>query len=259
MLRTCLLVLVATALISLPAWPQSSAGTVSGTVRDQSDAVIPSAAVTLANQGTGITARTTANEVGFYIFPGVIPGNYKLNVQHAGLQTFEATIVVQVGQTVVVNPQLKAGQTSTVVEVKDVTPILVADSPVLGHVLERQRIEQLPINGRDLSALLVTIPGMEGTRAYGIRDGSQEMILDGAATSDRLWGGMPRRQASLEAVQEFRVENNSSSAKFARPTSIIASTKSGTNDFHGTLYETNRNNGYGKARQRQDSYKKPPS
>ncbi len=258
MLRKCLLILIVTGLCSMTAWPQTSAGTVSGTVRDQSDAVIPSAGVTLANLGTGITARTTANEVGFYIFPGVIPGNYKLNVQHPGLQTFEATLVVQVGQTVVVNPQLKAGQTSTVVEVKDVTPMIVADSPTLGHVLERQRIEQLPINGRDLSALLVTIPGMEGTRAYGIRDGSQEMILDGAATSDRLWGGMPRRQASLEAVQEFRVENNSSSAKFARPTSIIASTKSGTNDFHGTLYETNRNNGYGKARQRQDNYKKPP-
>ena len=258
MFRYSAFALVLIVLFTSAAWPQASTGSVSGTVRDQSDAVIPGVQVTLANLGTGIAAAAATNEVGFYMFPGVIPGNYRLTAEQPGMQKFEGTIVVQVAQGMVVNPVLKPGSTTTTVEVKDVTPMLVTDTPALGHVLERQRIEQLPINGRDLTNLLITIPGMEGTRAYGIRDGSFEMILDGAATQDRLWGGMPRRQASLESVQEFRVENNNSSAKFARPTSIVASTKSGTNQFHGSLFETNRDNGYGKARQRQDFYQKPP-
>lgn len=258
MFKHCVIAAAVLALMTSAAWPQASTGTVNGTVRDQSEAVLPGATVTITNLGTSISAKATTNEAGFYMFPGVIPGSYKLAVEQPGLQRFEGTIAVQVGQSVVVNPVLVPGQTTTTIEVRDITPIIVTDSPTLGHVLERERIEQLPINGRELTLLLATIPGMEGTRAYGIRDGSQEMILDGAATTDRLWGGMPRRQPSLEAIQEFRVENNLSSARLSRPTSIIASTKSGSNQLHGTVFETNRNNGYGKARQRQDFYSKPP-
>lgn len=237
---------------------QSSTATVSGTVRDQTGAVIPGVTVKLSNTATNVTTTTAGNDVGFYIFPAAIPGNYRMFVEASGMQTFEATLTVQVQQSAVVDPVLRPAQTATTVEVKDVTPIVTTDNPTLGHVLERQRIEQLPINGRFITSLLVTVPGMEGSRAYGEREGSQEFVLDGAALSDRNTGTSVRRPPGLDTIQEFKVENNNSSAKFNRPTTIILSTKSGTNELHGAAFETHRNNAIGKARQRQDFYSEPP-
>jgi hypothetical protein len=145
------------------------------------------------------------------------------------------------------------------VTVVDVTPTLVVDSPTLGSTLERRRIEQLPINGRNLTTLLQTIPGLEGTRAFGAHFGSFELSLDGSPLADRQgWSSIGYRQPSLESVQEFKVETNSSSAKFNRPTSIVVTTKSGTNDLHGSAFETNRNNAVGLARSRTDYYDSPP-
>ena len=258
-MRKVSLCILITVLLAVPAWPQASTATVSGTVRDQSAAVIPAAAVTLTNTATNVTSKTTANEVGFYMFPGVLPGAYRLTVEAAGMQKYEATLTVQVQQSAVVNVTLSIGQTATEVAVKDVTPMVNTDSPTLSHTLERTRIESLPINGRALTTLLQTVPGQEGTRAFGMRDFSFEMSLDGAALADRYsWNTVTPRQPGLDSIQEFRVENNASSAKFSRPTSIIATTKGGTNAIHGTAFETNRNSGYGVARARQDTFKKAP-
>lgn len=238
---------------------QSSTARVSGTVRDQTNAVIQAASVTITNSATGAVNRTTTNVSGFYLFPNLIPGGYRLTAESSGMQKYEATLTVQVQQSAVVDIVLLPGQTATTIEVTDATPLVTTDTPVLGHVLERQRIEQLPINGRFISSLLVTVPGMEGDRAYGLRQGSQEYVLDGSALSDRNTGGTVRRPPGLDTIQEFKVENNSSSAKFNRPTTVILSTKSGTNDLHGSLFETHRNNGIGKARRRQDPGTKAPT
>jgi hypothetical protein len=246
------------ALLCAPAWSQTSTAAVSGNVRDQTAAVIPGAAVRLVNTATNVELRATTNEVGYYLFPAVIPGSYRLFIESAGMQPFEATLTVLVQQSAVVDAVLKPGTTATTVLVEDVTPVVTVDNPTLGHVLERQRIEQLPINGRFVTSLLQTVPGMEGSRAYGLREGSQEFVLDGAALSDRNTGGNVRRPPGLDTVQEFKVENNSSSAKFTRPTTMIFSTKSGTNELHGALFETHRNNAIGKARRRQDFYEKAP-
>src|SRR5574340_718302 len=254
MFRTLILTLVSAAVMSA----QTSTASVSGTVRDQTAAVIPAANVVLSNADTGLSWRTSTNVAGVYIFPAVPPGAYRLTVEFAGMQKYEATLTVQVQQNAVIDPTLTPGQATTTVEVRDVTPVVTVDSPTLGHVLERQRIEQLPINGRFLSSLMVTVAGMEGNRAYGLREGSQEFVLDGSALSDRNTGGNVRRPPGLDTIQEFKVEANSSSAKFTRPTTVVISTKSGTNDLHGALFETHRNNAIGKARQRQDFYSKAP-
>jgi len=244
--------------LALTAWPQASTGTVTGTVRDESGAVIPAASVALTNTATNVTLNTTTNEVGYYLFPAVVPGPYRLVIEVPALQRFDGMLTVQVQQSAVVNAVLRLGQITTQVEVVDVTPMVTLDRSALGHVLERTRIEQLPINGRFVTSLLQTVPGMEGTRAFGLREGSHELVLDGAALSDRLWGSTIRRPPGLDTIQEFRVENNSSSAKFNRPTTIVMSTRSGTNEFHGSLFETHRNNAFGKARARTDYYSKPP-
>lgn len=240
------------------AWPQASTGTVSGTVRDQSGLAIPVASVQLTNTATQVVSRTTTNEVGFYMFPGVVPGVYRVAVEAAGMEQFEGRLTVQVQQSAVVDVVLRVGATLTTVEVQDVTPLLTVDRPVLGHVLERRRIEQLPINGRALTSLMVTVPGAEGLRAYGMRLGSHEVVLDGSPLSEPNSGGVIRRQPGLDTVQEFTAETSSSSAKFTRPTSLIIVTKSGTNEFHGSAFETHRNNAIGKARRREDFYAKPP-
>jgi len=253
-------------LLAVPAWPQASTATVSGTVRDQSGAVIPGASVTLANSATGVSSKTTANPVGFYIFPGVVPGPYDLLVEAEGMQRFEGRLTVQVQQSAVVDPVMKVGQTTTEVEVTDVTPLVTVGNATLGHTLERTRIEQLPINGRFITALLQTVPGMEeeteydsvSSRGFGMRRGSTEYVLDGAPTTDRLMGGVFRRPAGLDTIQEFKVETNVSSAKLPRPTTVIMSTKGGTNQVHGSAFETHRNNAIGKARTRTDYYEKPP-
>jgi len=252
----CILIIV---LIAPSAWPQASRATVSGTVRDQTGAVIPNASVTLTNTDTNMATKSTTNEVGFYLFRGTVPGPYQLIVEAPGMQKFEGTLTVQVQQSAVVDVTMKVGQVALEVSVRDVTPMVTTDNPTLGHVLERTRIEQLPINGRALTALLQTVPGQEGTRAYGLRDFSFEMVLDGAALADRYsWNLVTNRQPGLDSVQEFKVENSNSSAKFARPTSIVVTTKGGTNSLHGTAFETNRNSGIGVARARQDTFTKAP-
>jgi hypothetical protein len=258
--------LIAAILLVSPAWPQASTATVSGTVRDQSSAVIPNASVTLTNTATGVGSRTVTNAAGFYIFAGVVPGPYDLLVEAPGMQKFEGKLTVQVQQSAVVDAALRVGQTTTEVSVRDVTPLLTVDNPTLSHVLERERIEQLPINGRFITALLQTVAGLEeeteydsvSTRGFGMRRGSTEFVLDGAATTDRLMGGVFRRPAGLDTIQEFKVETNVSSARLARPTTVILSTKSGTNELHGSAFHTHRNNGIGKARTRTDFYDKPP-
>lgn len=257
-MRCLVWVVVCLTLPAVPAFSQASTATVGGTVRDQSGAVVPRAPVVLLNTATNVRSQTAANDLGFYMIPGVVPGTYRLEVEFTGMQKFEALVTVQVQQNVVIDPVLKPAATSTSVVIQDVTPMVTVDSPTLGHVLERNRIEQLPINGRDFASLLVTVPGMESMRAYGEREGAMEITLDGSPLFDRVRARSQIRPPGLDTIQEFKVETNSSSAKFTRPTTVVLSTRSGTNDFHGTLFETHRNNGIGKARTRTDTYSKPP-
>ena len=160
-----------------------------------------------------------------------------------------------------VDGTLTLGQTVTQVDVKDVTPMVQVDSPTLGHVLERQRIEQLPINGRSYQGLLATVPGVDSTgipQAYGMRTNTSVTLFDGTAVNETYEGWDFSRPPGLDSIAEMQVEVNNSSAKFTRPMTIILSSKSGTNGFHGALFETNRNSGYGVARRRQDIFTKPP-
>ena len=249
-LVTCALALF----LAAPALPQAGNGSVRGTVRDQADAVIPNAKVTLTNSATGVASVTATNETGFYVFPVVVPGSYDLTVEAKGLAKFEATLQVQVQQSATVDPLLKVASESVLVTVQDATPMVSTDSTSLGSVLERRRIEQLPINGRSIGNLLLLIPGMEGdSRAFGMRRGAHEFFFDGASLFDALDGsGTVTRPPGLDTIEEFKVENNASSAKYSRITSVIITSRSGTNQLHGSIFETHRNNAFGKARTRTD-------
>jgi hypothetical protein len=106
---------------------------------------------------------------------------------------------------------------------------------------------------------MATIPAYEGTgRVFGTPTDGREWILDGAVVTDRRWAGDPMTQPALDSIQEFTVQANAISAKLSRPVSLIMTVKSGTNQLHGTAFETNRNNAIGLARSRTDFYTKPP-
>ena len=223
--------------------------------------MIPNASVSLTNTATGVSRTTTTNEAGLYVFPATTPGSYRITAELPGLQKFEGTLTVQVQQDAVVDLTLQIAQAVTTVNVQDVTPIVSMDGPTLGHVLERKRIEQLPINGRGYGALLQTVPGVSATgriQVYGLRPGTHTLLFDGASMNEVWEGWDVGRTPGLDAIEEFRVEVNNSSAKFTRPTTVVLSSRSGTNQVHGATFYTNRNSGYGVARQRQDTFTKPP-
>ena len=251
------------ALSFLPAaWPQASSSTVRGTVRDQQQAVVPKANITLTNTATNVARSTLANEAGVFVFPGVFPGPYRIEVEFPGhAEVSKPTSRCRRSRMPSVDVILQVGQTTTQVEVQDVTPMVTTENPTLGHSLERQRIEQLPVNGRGYQAFLATVPGIDSTglvQAYGMRTNTSTTIFDGAPVNE-VWEGWDfGRVPGLDALQEVRVETNNSSAKFTRPTTVMLTSKSGTNQFHGALFETNRNSGYGVARRRQDTFTKAP-
>ena len=249
-------------LIATAAWPQASTTTVRGTVHDSSNAVVPNATVTLTNTGTNVARTTTTNDVGIYALPGVIPGVYSLKVDSPGMQTYQATLTTRVQEEAVVDVTLTVGQAATQVTVQDVTPVVQVLNPSLGHVIERKRIEQLPLNGHGgYGGLVLTVPGMggsQGNRAYGLRFGSALATMDGAQQNEVWEGWEQQRPPGMDTVEEFRVETNGASAKYSRPTSIIMSSKSGANEIHGSVFEFARSSGIGVARKREDLWTKPP-
>jgi hypothetical protein len=255
-------------LFAAAAWPQASNSTVRGQVTDQAHAVITNAVVKLTNTATNVARSTTTNQAGLYVFPGVTPGPYRITAELPGMQRFEGTLTVQVQQDAVVDIALQVGQTTTTVEVRDVTPMVNVSSPSLGQSLERQRIEQLPVNGRGYQNLLVTVPGVQWSshghgiggriQGNGLRTGTNILLVDGAPQNEVWEGWDVARQPSLDALEELRIEVNNASAKFSRPTSVIMSTRAGTNQLHGSTFYTNRNSAYGVARRREDYYEKAP-
>src|SRR4051794_22449832 len=252
-----LLISVITALTIVPCgWAQTTLGAVSGTVRDLTGGVIPNASVTLTNTATNVVASANTNEVGFYIFPAVVPGPYTLSAQSPGMQKFEGAFTLRVADRIVIDPSMSPGATTTAVEVKDITPLVSTDNPTVSGTLERERINQLPINGRSIGNLFSQLAGVEGTRFNGIFNDATEFILDGASLATRRWGGGD--YPGLDSVQEFTIVSNAVSAKYSRPSEVVISMKSGTNALHGSAFETNRNNAVGLARSRTDNYTKAP-
>src|SRR5438552_2012083 len=232
-------ILLISAAAFAPVWTQASTSTLGCIVHDATKAVIPNAAVTLTGVATNVERKTTTNSEGLFAFPGVTPGPYRITIEAAGMQRFEGTLTVQVQVDAQVDAMLKVGQATTSVEVQEITPLIQTESPTLSQFLERQRIEQLPVNGRGYQNLLVTVPALTWSnqgfgigalvRGYGLPSGSTTLTFDGAAQNEVWEGWDVARTPDLDTIQEMQIETNNSSAKFTRPTTIVMSSKSGTN------------------------------
>jgi len=246
------------------AWAQTGTGSIQGTVKDASGAVVPGAAVTATHLATSRAFETKTNEVGFYLFPSLQMGRYKLAVSFPGMEAWEGDMLLQSGQSVSVDPTLKVGATATQVTVAgEVTPLITTTNATLGSVLERTRLEQLPLNGRYITGLILRIvPGLEGRgaapRVFGLRENSMEYLQDGAVLANRSEGDTSGRPPGIDSIEEMQVETNNSSAKVNRPATAIFVTKAGTNDLHGAAFWTARNNSFGIARRRQEYWTKAP-
>ena len=155
-------------LSSVPGWGQTGAGSIQGTVKDASGAVLPGATVTITHTQTARQYTTASTEVGFYLFPSVQMGPYEITVDMPAMETWKGELTLQVGQTAEVNPVLKIRAAATEITVAgNVTPLVTTTNPTLANVVERARIDQLPVNGRYIQNLLyMTTPGIRvGLRA----------------------------------------------------------------------------------------------
>src|SRR5438132_760991 len=243
-------------------WCQATAQ-ISGAARDQSGAVLPGVEVTATQTQTGISRSAITNETGAYIFPNLALGSYRLEATLPGFRTFVQTGVnLQVDSNPVVNVLLEVGQVTEQVEVQANLAQVETRSTAVGSVVENQRILELPLNGRSVTDL-ITLSGaavpVTGCRFCGSSNSSwqggqtisivggtiygNEFTLDGG-THTNMHDGSQMPLPFPDALQEFRVDVAGTSASGARSRSggVVSSvTKSGTNEYHGDLFEFVRN------------------
>lgn len=260
-LKQLLMVTLTAALCSPGTVAQSGAGSIEGTVTDATGAVIVGASVHVVNQATGVAMDTTTNKVGFFQEPGLFAGTYIVKVAVPEMESYQKTIQLLVGQDAVLNLSLGVGPTSqTVVVAGDEVQLVTPINGVISSTLENSRINQLPMNGRNVLTLIQnTTPGLgacsESTSGCpsGLAGNAMEYSVDGVTLLNGEFGGTHVGAAEVpdpDSIQEVRVETNGSGAESATPATGILTTKSGTNRLHGSLFETARNNYFGIARSR---------
>jgi hypothetical protein len=247
---------VALALALSSASAQTGLGTISGTVQDQSEAAVPGAQVTITNTETGLARSAQTSQVGLYYFGALPLGPYKVTIEKQGFTTWEGTLTLSVGENAVVNPTLRLGSTTAVVEVTGAATPIETTKGAVGDVRESTQIRDLPLNGRDIGALFGLTAGVEsgagGARVNGMKVGSLDINLDGVTQVDRFGGGIVRVRPGIETIQEFRIETVGSDATYDQPATVIMATRSGTNQLHGGAYEYNRDNSVFPTRLRSD-------
>lgn len=252
---------------------QSPTATLTGTVTDQNDAVVPSVNIAVISIAQGFQRSTVTDEEGAFVVPLLPAGNYTVKAEREGFSPAEARdVILNVNDRVALRIQLKVGSVnSQTVDVID-TPALLDQSPAVGTTVDRQFVANLPLNGRSFQSLIALTPGVvmvpgssvnnvgqfsvNGQRAnanYFMVDGVSANTGNGAgaapgqATSGTLPGlttfGGTNSMVSVEAMQEFQVQTSTYSAEYGRAPGgqISIVTRSGSNEFHGSLFDYVRN------------------
>jgi hypothetical protein len=236
-------------------WAQATAQ-INGVVQDSSGAVLPGVEITATQTQTGVSRMTVANETGLFILPNLPLGPYKLEASLPGFRTFaQSGIVLQVGDNPRINITLQVGQVSEQVEVQANASLVETRNVSVAQVMETQRILDLPLNVRD-PAQLVLLNGasMQVTPSGGYSFGGTRMAIAtaggfGTGTDYTLDGirhidpfdSLPLPLPFPDALSEFKTEIGGQAASQGRGSQVSAVTKSGTNQFHGDLFEFVRN------------------
>ena len=239
---------------------QTVEATLSGTITDPSGAAIVGAQVTATESSQGVVRSTKTNEAGLYNIPNLQPGRYQVAVQASG---FKAEVMdgvgLQVQQSARLDFHLTLGAVTESVQVAGNAVALHTDDSVVGQVISNKSIVELPLNGRnylELAQLTAGVSPASGSRtsdsgsfsALGQHGYQTRVVLDGVDNSSSGSGGQIGREAqavkpSIDAVQEFKVVTNNNSAEYGLRMggTVIVSTKAGTNQYHGSLFEFLRN------------------
>src|SRR5437867_274153 len=239
---------------------QGATAQISGTVKDQSGAVLPGAEIRATQTETGAGRMALSDETGSYVLPNLPVGPYKLEVSLPGFRTFvQSGIVLQVSSSTVVNPVLNVGQVSETVEVQANASLVETRSTGIGQVVETARILELPLIGRQVTDLIAingaalpvlttdttyrgTYPNTTGFSIAGGVIGGNTYTLDGGMHND-VYANYGLPLPFPDALQEFKVETSSLPAQYGFHSggAVNAVTRSGTNDLHGSLFEFVRN------------------
>lgn len=235
-----------------PLYSQSSNSTVKGTVTDPSDAAIAGAVIDLTNTGTGEHREERTKGAGDYDFAALPPGEYQVKVTAPGFSEWIGQLTLRVAQEAVVNPKLQTAALNTIVNVADVTPVISTEESSLSDVKESTRIESLPMQSRNFLNILNFTPGVVSngfagqgqgyTRVNGIPGGSIDYLVDGMTASERYTNELQRLPQPIPTIQELKVSTSNANAEYSRPGMVEIVTKSGSNQFHGELFELNQNN-----------------
>ena len=239
---------------------QGTGGRILGRVADSSGAVIADVKVTATNEATGVSRQTATNASGDYGFPDIPIGTYTLSFDLAGFKTnVRKGITVELNQVVTFNSTLQVGETKEVVEVTSEAPLVDTTSTQLGAVVNNKSVNELPLNTRDTYQFLQLQPGVQsqlgssGSTFYGSDDPGSVSVnggrgrannfsVNGGDANDTFVNGAAV-QPTPDAIDEFRIITNTFDAEYGRNSGAVVNvvTKSGTNQFHGDVYEYFRN------------------
>ena len=243
---------------SLPA--QEITGTLSGTVTDSSGSSVPGASVTIVGQDTGATRKTSTSDAGVFFFNSVPIGAYTVTIEKGGFKTYVSTgVAIHVNDKIDLTVKLTVGEVSEKVEVSGQTPLLQTESAELSTLVGSKQILDLPLNGRDFNQLVDLVPGAapdngrinSGVGLFsdtsvsisGAQSNSNLFLVDGEYNLDSGGNGNLLVTPSVDSIEEFKILRNDYSAEFGSATGGVINvvTKSGGQDFHGSVYDFYRN------------------
>jgi hypothetical protein len=257
-MKTLITAMAALALVS-GAWAQAGNSAITGNITDASGGALPSVSVKVVNQNSGAQAETLSNDAGMYRFNSLVPGTYRIEALLTGFSPLSrANISVTVGQVLAVDLTLQVGQTSETVNVEATAPLTETQTSSISQVVNRKMVAGMPMPNRAATSLVALAPGVvmidqgQGAENYpvfsvaGGRARNQNFTLDGGNVTNAVGLTRPQQMTSLpmDAMQEFRVLSNTYSAEYGHSTGgiIELTTRSGTNELHGSVFEFVRNN-----------------
>jgi hypothetical protein len=242
--------------LCLPAMAQSTTGTISGRVIDPQGAVVPGAAVTVTSTTTNVAHAVTTNQDGLYAVPLLLPGEYTISVVTPSFRKeVRNNLTLQIGQVLETDFNLSVGTTTETVTVSTAAPIIQTQSAAVGAVVDQQKIEEIPLNGRQYYSLGMLVPGAmppayNSSLSYrgGINLAGQQEIstfytLDGLNNQDTVVNS-PTVVPSVEDIQEFKIYTGVDfEAEYGHQVggNIVVTSRSGGNAYHGDIYEFLRN------------------